>query len=379
MRFLSFIILTMFSYSLIAAPALIPRPPQLAAKSWLLMDAISGDIIVEHNIDKQLPPASLTKMMTSYLAAHEMVLGNVQETDLARISVKAWKTGGSKMFIREGTDVKAIDLLRGVIIQSGNDASVALSEFVAGSEDAFVDLMNQQAAIWGMDNTHYENVTGLPGKTHLTSARDLSVLAQHIINDHPDYYGIYSEKEFTFNNIRQTNRNKLLWRDPSVDGLKTGHTDEAGFCLVASAIKDDMRLIAVVLGARSENSRAQETQKLLTYGFRYFESHKLFTRLDVIKDSPLWMGINDSLSLGAASDVVVNIPRGQYEQLDVSVKIDKVIKAPIKKGQALGKISVVLDGKTLVETPLVALEDEEEAGFFKRIWDSIVLFFNGLF
>lgn len=379
MRLLSLIFLTLFSYSLIAAPALIPRPPQLAAKSWLLMDAVSGKVIVEHNIDKQLPPASLTKMMTSYLAAHEMVLGNVQETDLARISIKAWKMGGSKMFIREGTDVPAIDLLRGVIIQSGNDASVALSEFIAGSEDAFVDLMNQQAQLWGMDKTHYENATGLPGKTHLTSARDLSILAQHIINDHPTYYGIYSEKEFSYNNIRQSNRNKLLWRDPTVDGLKTGHTDEAGYCLVASAIKNDMRLIAVVLGTRSENARAQETQKLLTYGFRYFESHKLYSAQDSLQESPLWAGINDSLALGVADDVVINIPRGQYENLVASVEMDKIIKAPIKKGQSLGYVKVMLDEDELINIPLVALTDEEEAGIFKRIWHSIMLFFKGLF
>nr|WP_148212845.1 D-alanyl-D-alanine carboxypeptidase family protein [Hahella chejuensis] len=359
--------------------SLIPSAPQIAASSYILMDAESGAIIVEKNSEERLPPASLTKMMTSYVLDYEVDQGNVSFNDEAPISVKAWKTGGSKMFVREGTSVRLGDLLKGIIIQSGNDASVAVAEFLAGSEDAFASMMNQHAQRLGMSNTNFANATGLPSENHYSSAHDLAKLAKAIINDFPNQYPLYSEKYFTYNNIRQPNRNLLLWRDKSVDGLKTGHTEEAGYCLVSSAVRDGMRLISVVMGAKSEEARARETLKLLNYGFRYFETHKLYSAGQKLVDSDIWAGSADTLPLGLSKEIVVTIPRGKKDALEATVDIDKVIKAPIEVGAELGKLTVKLNGELLLEKPVVALEAVEEAGFFKRIWHAIVLFFMGLF
>jgi D-alanyl-D-alanine carboxypeptidase (penicillin-binding protein 5/6) len=362
-----------------AAPSIIPKPPALAATSYILIDANSGEVLVEKDADRILPPASLTKMMTSFVVTEELDYGNIQEDDNVRISVKAWKAEGSRMFIQEGKLVKVGDLLKGVVIQSGNDASIALAEHVSGTEEAFVDVMNQYAAQLGMTNTHYNNATGLPSKNHLSTARDLSKLAYHIIFDHAEYYPLYKEKEFKFNNISQKNRNLLLFWDPRVDGLKTGHTNEAGYCLVSSATENGMRLISVVMGARSERSRARESQKLLTYGFRYFESHKLYSQQETLQSSKVWLGETDSLNLGVNNGVYITIPRGQKGNLKVENSIDDVIKAPVSKGMEYGQIKVSLDGKVLLEKPLVALDDVQEAGFLARIWDYITLFFYSLF
>jgi len=361
-----------------AAPSIIPKPPALAATSYILIDANSGEVIVEKNADKVLPPASLTKMMTSFVVTEELAYGNIQEDDSVRISVKAWKAEGSRMFIQEGKTVSVGDLLKGVIIQSGNDASIALAEHVSGTEEAFVDVMNQYAAQLGMTSTQYNNATGLPSKGHRSTARDLSKLAHHIIYDHAEYYPLYKEKEFKFNNIAQKNRNLLLFWDPRVDGLKTGHTNEAGYCLVSSATENGMRLISVVMGARSERSRARESQKLLTYGFRYFESHKLYAQQESLQTSQVWLGETDSLDLGVNNGVYITIPRGQKGNLDLVNSIDEVIKAPVTKGMEYGQIKVSLDGKTLLEKPLIALHDVKEAGFLARLWDYIVLFFYSL-
>ncbi|WP_026180251.1 D-alanyl-D-alanine carboxypeptidase family protein [Hahella ganghwensis] len=377
--FLAFI-LSLFTCQVLAVQsALIPAPPQIAGTSYILMDAESGAIIVEHNAHEQLPPASLTKMMTSYILDYEVSKGNVNFTDEVPISVNAWKTGGSKMFIREGTTVPLEDLLKGIVIQSGNDASVAVAEYLAGSEDAFASIMNQHATRLGMKNSNFMNATGLPGENHYSSAYDLAMLANAIINDFPEQYPIYSEKYFTFNNIRQPNRNLLLWRDKSVDGLKTGHTDEAGYCLVASAVRDGMRLISVVMGTKSEEARARETLKLLNYGFRYYETHKLYAAGEKLLDSELWAGQVDQLPLGLAKQVIVTIPRGQKAALEASVDVDKVIKAPVQTGDELGQLKVKLGDSLIVDEPVVALQTVEEAGFFKRIWHAIVLFFLGLF
>lgn len=361
-----------------AEPALIPAPPQLAATGYLLVDADTGKVLVEHNADEPLPPASLTKMMTSYIVSGEIERGNLSENAMVNISVKAWKMGGSKMFIREGTQVSVKDLLRGVIIQSGNDASVALAEHVAGSEDGFVDLMNQQAALLGMNSTTYKNATGWPAKGHITTARDLSILARALIRDYPEHYQIYSEKYFQYNGINQPNRNKLLFRDPSVDGIKTGHTDAAGFCLVSSAKKDGMRLVAVVMGARSEDARASESQKLLTYGFRYFQTLKLYSLGDEISTVRVWSGKGDNLGLGVAEDIFLTIPRGAQTSLQATMHIDDIIKAPIQAGQELGNVTVELDGEQLLDIPLVAQQGIEQAGLFARLWDGIKLFFMDL-
>jgi D-alanyl-D-alanine carboxypeptidase (penicillin-binding protein 5/6) len=361
-----------------AESVIIPKPPILNATAYVLMDAVSGEILVQKNADKQLPPASMTKMMTSYLATHELALGNLGEQDQVPVSVKAWKMGGSKMFIREGRNVPLIDLIKGIIIQSGNDASIAVSEYVAGSEDAFVDLMNKHAQRMGMVNTQFQNATGWPAKNHFSSAHDMAVLAQAIVNDHPEYYALYKEKYFEFNKIRQPNRNKLLWRDPSVDGLKTGHTEEAGYCLTASAQRNGMRLIAVVMGTKSENARAIETQKLLTYGFRYFETHRLYQAGDSIKTLPVWYGEETQFEVGIADDLYITVARGAKEQLELETLTNEFIEAPLSIGESQGSITIRLNDKVIAERSLVVLNNVTEAGFFSRLWDGIKLFFKKL-
>ncbi|MFN2360602.1 MAG: serine hydrolase [Marinobacter sp.] len=362
-----------------AKSVLIPSPPQIAASSYILMDPLSGRIIMEENSNERLPPASLTKMMTAYIVERELDEGRIAMSDMVPISEDAWRTEGSRTFVQEGTQVSVEDLLRGVIIQSGNDASVALAEFVAGSEDAFVDIMNQQAEILGMDDTRFANATGLPSPDNFSTAYDLALLAKAIINDYPDNYPLYAEKHFTFNNIRQPNRNSLLWRDDSVDGLKTGHTEEAGYCLVASANRNDTRMIAAVMGAKSSASRAQEVQKMLNYGFRYFQSERLFRAGQELMEAKVWGGDSDTLSVGLMEDVQVTIPRGSRDSLDSTVELDSVIKAPVSKGDELGRVTVKLDDDVVVDQPVLALSEVPEGGLFKRIWDAIKLFFMQLF
>lgn len=358
---------------------IIPAPPQLASSAYVLMDADTGHIVVEHNADQKLPPASLTKMMSSYIVSEEIAAGRLNETDMVNISVNAWKMGGSKMFVREGNTVSVHDLLLGVIVQSGNDATIALAEHLSGSEEAFADVMNQKAAQLGMTSTHFKNSTGWPAGGHLTTARDLAILARAIINNHPEHYALYKEKYFTWNEIRQPNRNTLLFRDETVDGLKTGHTEEAGYCLVASAKRDGMRLISVVMGTSSENSRAAESQKLLAYGFRYFETSSLYKAGEEINKAQIWKGTLDQLSLGLARDIKLTLPAGRQQDLKASMHVNDTIEAPIEVGQVLGKVIIELDEKIIAEEPLVALHVVEEAGFFARVWDSIRLFFRGIF
>ncbi|MCH2041410.1 MAG: D-alanyl-D-alanine carboxypeptidase [Saccharospirillaceae bacterium] len=363
----------------VSAAVIVPSVPQLDATAYVLMDADSGKILVEKNADKQIPPASLTKMMTSYVAVHELAMGNVEEQTQIPISVKAWRKKGSRMFVREGTQVPLIDLLRGIIVQSGNDASVAVAEYFSGSEDAYAEWMNQYAERFGMTNTQFKNATGWPAKGHYSSAGDMARLALRIIKDHPEYYQLYAEKYFEYNNIRQPNRNKLLWRDPSVDGLKTGHTDEAGFCLAASAVKDGTRFIAVVMGTRSEEARARETQKLLAYGFRYFETHKLYDAGQGLQTKQVWLGANDQIRLGVADELYLTLPRGAKGELQIDILSDEFLEAPIKQGQVMGTVTVRMADKVQAELPLVALEDVEDAGFFGRLIGKIKLFFAKLF
>ncbi len=362
-----------------ASAPLMPPAPTLAASSYLLIDSRSGKVLVEHNSDQPLPPASLTKMMTSYIASLELLRGQLKESDEVLVSEKAWRMGGSKMFIEVGDRVKVIDLLRGIIIQSGNDASVAMAEHIAGSEESFADLMNSHAKRLGLVNTHFENSTGWPAEGHQSSARDLAVMAKAIINDDPEHYKLYSEKEFIWNGIRQPNRNLMLWRDKSVDGLKTGHTDEAGYCLVASAERDNMRLISVVMGANSEQARAAETQKLLTWGFRFFETRSFYQPGEVVASARVWAGQADQVQVGLAEGLVLTLPKGQAEKLEASVVMNSVIKAPIAAGDLLGEVEVKLGDEVVQTAPLVALTDVEPAGLFGRLWDSIRLFFYGLF
>ena len=381
LRSLSVVLMLVFALTgkVMAQSVLIPSPPQIAGSSYVLMDPKSGSIIMDENSHERLPPASLTKMMTAYLVEREMAEGRISMDDMVPISVKAWKTPGSRTFVREGTSVPVETLLHGMIIQSGNDATVALAEYVAGSEDAFVDMMNQQAKILGMKDTHFENATGLPHKDHYSTAYDLAILARAIINDYPENYPIYAKKHFTYNNIRQPNRNSLLWRDDSVDGLKTGHTEEAGYCLVASAKRDNTRFIGVVMGTNSSDARAQEVQKMLNYGFRYYQSERLFQAGQELMQAPVWGGKADQVSVGMNKDVYVTIPRGSRDQLESTVDLDSVIKAPTKVGDELGRVKVALNGAVLVDQPVLALNDVPEGGFFKRIWDAIKLFFVQLF
>jgi D-alanyl-D-alanine carboxypeptidase (penicillin-binding protein 5/6) len=360
-----------------AAQALVPNPPQLAASAYILIDAVTGKVIVENNADEVLAPASLTKMMTAYILAFEVASGNVSLEDQVRISEKAWRTTGSRMFIQEGTFVKLEDLMRGIIIQSGNDASVAVAEHLAGSEEAFADLMNQHALRLGMTQTHFVNSTGLPAEGHQTTARDLAIMARAIIRDYPEDYLVYAEKEFTFNKIRQPNRNKLLWRDSTVDGLKTGYTSEAGYCLVASAKEDGQRLISVVLGASSTEGRAQESQKLLTYGMRFFETHTLYNAQESLTKARVWGGAEDYIELLIERQVAVTIPRGQAKYIKATMDINSGIEAPVFAGDVLGKLVITLDTDVVLERDLVAGKDMLEGGFFKGISDSVTRLISG--
>jgi len=360
-----------------ASDPIIPAPPQLAASAYLLIEATTGKVLVDFNSGQRLPPASLTKMMTSYVAASELERGTISKADMVSISVRAWRMQGSRMFIQEGTKVKLDDLLRGIVIQSGNDASVALAEHIAGSEEAFADLMNQHALRLGMVDTNFVNSTGWPDENHYTSARDLANLAIGLINSHPEHYKIYSEKTFTFNDITQRNRNSLLFRDNTVDGVKTGHTEAAGYCLVSSAMRNGMRLVSVVMGANSESSRSTESQKLLTYGFRYFETVNLYKRNVSLRKVRVWGGTHQSINLGLEQDVVLTIPRGSRDNLMANVEINKEIHAPLQKGQQLGSLTIA--GGTSLSTPLVALNAVEEAGFFSQLWDTLSLIILKMF
>lgn len=382
LRFTSIALLAILTFTHIAQAELMPPP--IDAKGYILIDAGSGDVLAESNADTPLPPASLTKIMTSYLIIDGLMNGQLGEQDQVRISEHAWRSGGgggsrnSSMFVEVNSQVPLIDLLKGVIIQSGNDASIALAEHMAGSESAFAQHMNAQAAKLGMNSTVYENSTGLPSPNHKTTARDLATLSAAVVHDHEKYYSLYAEKEFIWNNHKQLNRNLLLWRDASVDGIKTGHTEEAGFCLVASAKQGDMRLISVVMGTKSEEARAIESQKLLSFGFRNFESKRLYEANSVLEKSRVWKGVSDQVDIGVAKAVVMTLPRGSQDKLQAQVSVEKIIEAPIAQGQMLGTLTVTLDGKTILNQPVVALHAVEQGGFFTRLWDSIKLFFLNL-
>ncbi|MCC8343496.1 D-alanyl-D-alanine carboxypeptidase [Pseudomonas stutzeri] len=375
-----FIVLTLLTVApTVWAAQILPSAPQLAAKSYMLMDAVSGEVLVEHNGDERLPPASLTKLMTAYIATLEIQKGQISDNDMVTVSEKAWRTGGSRMFIQVNTQVSVDDLLHGIIIQSGNDASVAMAEHIAGSEEAFADMMNSTAQRLGMSNTHFVNATGLPHPEHYSSANDMAKLARAIIYEDPAHYAIYAQKEFFWNNIKQPNRNLLLWRDKTVDGLKTGHTEEAGYCLVASAVRDNMRLISVVFGTDSEQARAAETQKLLTYGFRFFETRTFYQKGTELAEAQVWKGQQSKLKAGLAQDLTMTLPRGQVEKLQAVMSFNGTLTAPIQQGDVIGKVEVKLDDKVVRSTDLVALETVEEGGLFRRFWDSIRLFFYSLF
>ncbi|RKZ57982.1 MAG: serine-type D-Ala-D-Ala carboxypeptidase [Gammaproteobacteria bacterium] len=340
------------------------------------MDFNSGKILAEKDPDHKIEPASITKMMTAYVVYKEIEANRLSMNDMIDISEKAWRMGGSRMYLEVNTKVSVHDLLKGLIIQSGNDASVALAEHIAGTEDAFVQIMNQYAANLGMQGTNFVNCTGWPDKQHLTTARDIAKLAVAIISEFPEHYSWYSEKEYTYNSIKQYNRNKLLWRDASVDGFKTGHTESAGYCLVSSAIRSDMRIISVVLGTDSKKSRASVSQALLNYGFRFYESHTLYDAEEVLSRPRIWSGEFENLTVGLAENLAITIPRGAYDNLDATMDIDKNIEAPVTKGQQVGLVKVSLDGKLLTSMPLVALETINEGSIFQQAKDYIMRLIN---
>jgi D-alanyl-D-alanine carboxypeptidase (penicillin-binding protein 5/6) len=359
----------------------VPPPPDVDAQSWVLMDYATGQIIASKNPDERREPASLTKVMTDYVVSAEIAAGRVHPDDMVSISEHAWRAGGagtdgSTSFLKLGSQVKLGDLLKGMIIQSGNDAAIALAEHTAGSEDAFVGLMNAYAKQLGMTSTHFSNASGYPVADHYSTARDIAVLSRALIHDFPEDYAISKIKEFEWNGIKQQNRNELLWRDPAVDGIKTGHTAAAGFCLDASAKHGDERMIAVVMGASTNRARADSAMALLNYGFRFYETHKLYEAGKPLATPKLWKGEADQLPIGVAHDLLVTVKTGQYDKLKASMDIPATLIAPFKKGQQVGTLHVTLDGQPLQDVPLIALQDALQGGFFKRLWDSILLWFH---
>jgi len=357
----------------------VPAAPQLSASSYILVDFDSNRVLVSQTPDDRVAPASITKLMTSYVVFSELRDGNLALDEIITVSEKAWRTGGSRMYIEVNTQVDIESLIKGMVIQSGNDASVALAEHIAGSEAAFADLMNHFSQLMGMTNTNFVNATGLPHEDHYTTAEDVAILSAALIREFPDYYRWYSEREYTYNNIRQHNRNTLLWRDPAVDGLKTGHTEAAGYCLASSAKKDGMRLIAVVLGSSSEQNRTTESQALLNYGFRFFETFQLYQGGDELARPRVWKAAQDDVPLGLGEDLFITIPRGRFNALDAQVKMQSNIVAPLANGQQIGELQVMLDGELVTRRPLLSLIDVPESGFFGRSVDGLRLWFGGFF
>lgn len=360
----------------------VPPPPQFQSTSWVLMDYTTGRVLASKNPDQHVEPASITKIMTDYVVSAEVAAGKVHMDDKVFISEHAWKKGGagtdgSTSFLKVHSKVPLNVLMEGLIVQSGNDAAIALAEHVAGSEQGFVSLMNAYAQRLGMKNTHYSNVSGYPVPNHYSTARDTAILSRALIHDFPADYKISSMKKVTINGITQYNRNSLLWRDPSVDGIKTGHTKEAGYCLAASALRNGQRLIAVVMGTPSAKARVNDAEALLNYGFRFYESHQLFKAGQVLASPRLWKGEADHLDIGLAQDLALTVKRGTYEELQASINVPATLIAPFKKGQKVGTLTVSLHGKALLTRPVVALADAPEGGFFSRLWDTIMLWFYG--
>ncbi len=396
-RFSVFLLLTLLSFSVQAlannplnspmtdakfnaampVPVMIPPPPTLDnSKAYVLMDADSGQILAEKNMNQHLDPASLTKMMTLYIAFNALKTGQIHLHDQVLVSEKAWRMDGSRMFIQVGTQVPVNELLQGIIVASGNDSCVALAEHIAGNEETFAQIMNQTAAKLGMNNTHYNDSTGMPDPNHFATAYDLAVLARALVQDFPEYYAYFKQQWYTYNKIKQPNRNLLLWRDTSVDGIKTGHTDDAGYCLIASAKRGAMRLITVVMGEPNESGRANDSEALLTYGFRFFETHLVFRANTPIKEARVWYGQNSKIAVGVAQDFYVTTLANQFAQLKGSVTINNKIIAPVQQGQAVGSINANLNNKLLSSAPLVALSDDPAGGFFSRMIDHVVGIFH---
>lgn len=359
----------------------VPPPPAIDAKAWVLLDAASGNVLAGENYDTPLEPASITKVMTSYVIAAEMAGGKVKDTDQVMMSENAWRQGGA------GTDgsysgfevnktAPLLQMEKGMVVQSGNDAAIALAEHIAGSTDAFASLMNLYAKRIGMKNSHFVNPHGLPAEGHLSSTHDLALLGRALVRDYPLAYSYNKIKEFTVGPITQPNRNLLLWRDPTVDGIKTGHTSGAGYCLMASAKRGDQRLISVVMGSSSENQRAVDAQALLNWGFRFYETHTLYDAGKVVARQKVWKGVSNEVQLGLTEPLLVTVPRGKYDRLKPMMDVPRTLVAPIAKGQKIGMVKVMLDGKVVAQRPLVAITAIEQGGFFKRLWHELLMWWQ---
>mgnify|MGYP001260559539 CR=1 FL=1 len=365
-----------FAVAADAQPRPVPAPPVIGAKSYLVIDATTGSTLAELDPDLQLAPASLTKLMTAYVVFDALKQGQIALDDMVTISEKAWRMGGSRMFIEVGKQVSVENLLLGMIVQSGNDASVALAEYVAGSEGVFAEMMNQYSRNLGMTSSNWVNSTGWPADDHYTTARDLATLTRALVLNFPDYYQWYAVREFTWNDIRQPNRNSLLWRDDSVDGVKTGHTDEAGYCLVSSAQRDGMRVIAVVMGTASENSRITGSQAMINYAFRFFETRLLYKGGEAITSARVWKSANEETPLGVTDDLYITVPRGTYDELESTLDIPATLVAPVAEGQPIAELAVSLGGSEILRTPVRALEDNPTGSLWQRLRDTVSLWFE---
>ena len=373
------LILPILISTFINGQSFVPDAPELNLKSYILIEPNTNTVIAEFNYSDEIEPASMTKIMTSYVVADQISNDLISLDDEVLISEKAWRMEGSRMFIEAGKKVSVLDLLKGIIIQSGNDASVAIAEYAGGTERGFVDLMNAYASSLNLENTMFQNSTGLPDDNHFSSAKDLAILTSDFIKKFPDIYSLYKEKQYTFNDIKQLNRNKLLWRDDSSDGVKTGHTEAAGYCLVGSAKRGDMRLISVVAGSDSDNDRFLASQRLLEYGFRFFATQKVLNANQEYKNINIWGGVEKTLGLGVLEDVSITLPRTSFKDLTVNYNYSNNMQAPIEVGQSIGTLEIISNSEVVFSTDLVALKSIEAKGFFGRLWSKFVLWILSLF
>lgn len=362
-----------FAFPMHSEESFIPKPPSLNATNYILMDSVSGRILAENGADERIEPASITKIMTGYVAADQAAKGFISLNDEVFISENCWRKGGSKMFIREGTKVLFSDLMKGMVIQSGNDASCAIAEHVASSEEGFVELMGMYVRELGMTNTQFMNVTGWPDPEHYSSARDLAKLTKSLIDKFPDHYALYKEKYFTYNDIKQRNRNSLLWQDDSIDGVKTGHTESAGYCLVSSGVRNDTRLIAVTLKSSSEKSRLTDNRRLLDYGFRYYRTKQVLESDTVLIKEQVWGGEEETVDLSAIQDLYLTLSPRDFPRIESTIKLNDYLQAPIEKGQIVGKVELMLDGDAVASIDVVSMKDIPALGFFGRAWSNIKL------
>ena len=375
-KFPLFVVLISLLFSsnwLSAEESFIPKPPSLNALNYILIDSVSGRILAEKGADERIEPASITKIMTGYIAIDQIEKGFVNLDDKVFISENCWRKGGSKMFIREGTRVELSDLIKGMVIQSGNDASCAIAEHVAVSEEGFVELMQLYVTELGMENTQFKNVSGWPDPEHYSSARDLALLTKRLIDKFPDHYALYKEKYFTFNDIKQRNRNSLLWQDESIDGVKTGHTESAGYCLVSSGVRNDTRLIAVTLRSSSEKSRLTDNRRLLDYGFRYYRTKRVLEANTALVSEQVWGGEEETVTLSSAKDLYLTLSPRDFPRVEPKIKLNDYLQAPIEKGQSVGKVDLILDGDSIASVDVIAMKEIQALGFFGRAWSNIKL------